>query len=168
MRKINEILLSISKGALMIMVPVMTVIIFMQVVLRYVFLSPLRWPEELGRYLLVWISLLGSVYALRVGLHVSIAFLKEKFPRALYRVTTVVVHVSLLTFFVFCTVQGYIYAISQWHRTTPAMEIPATFPIMAVPVGCGIMFFINLEIFIDDLREFRSGEYTPRKQAIQL
>ena len=122
----------------------------------------------MARYLLVWISLLGSVYALRVGLHVSISFVKERFPRVLYCVTTVVVHVSLLGFFMFCTVEGFRYAASQWHHLTPALEIPMTFPNLAIPVGCGIMFLIDLEKFIDDLREFRSGEYTPRKQAVQL
>ncbi len=163
MRKINELLMSVTKGGLIIMVPFMTVLIFVQVVLRYVFMSPLAWAEELGRYLLVWISLLGSVYALREGLHVKITFLKEKFPRVLHHVATVVVNVSLLGFFAFCAVQGSIYALSQWNRTTTAMQIPATFPISSIPVGFAFMFMINLEMFIDDLRGLHSQKNSPRE-----
>lgn len=158
MRKVNDALLWFCKGGMIVMVPVMTIIIFVQVVLRYVFLSPLRWPEELARYLLIWISLLGSVYALREGLHVSIAFLKDKLSGLTRSVATGVVHLSLLVFLVFCTVEGLIFSIAQWNHLTPAMEIPMTFPNMSIPVGCGIMFMVGLESFIEDLRRFRSGE----------
>jgi TRAP-type C4-dicarboxylate transport system permease small subunit len=75
----------------------------------------------------------------------------------------VVVHVSLLGFFVFGAYQGAIYALSQWNRTTPAMEIPGAFPISAICVGCAIMFMINLEIFIDELKGLHSRENSPRE-----
>lgn len=161
MRKINELLLSIAKWGLIIMVPVLVIITFVQVVLRYGFMSPLRWPEEMGRFLLVWISMLGSVYALREGLHVSISFLRDRLTGLLRYATTVVVHVSLLGFFLFCTYYGAIYAYSQWFRTTPAMEIPGTFPISAISVGCAIMFMIDLELFIDELRGLHSRKNSP-------
>ena len=163
MRKINELLLSITKWGLIIMVPFMTILIFVQVVLRYVFSAPLRWPEEMGRFLLIWISMLGSVYALREGLHVSISFLRDKITGLLRYVTTVVVHVSLLGFFVLGAYQGAIYALSQWNRTTPAMEIPGALPISAICVGCAIMFMIDLEIFIDELKGLHSRENSPRE-----
>ncbi|MBW2057158.1 MAG: TRAP transporter small permease [Deltaproteobacteria bacterium] len=158
MGRVNDALLWVCKGGLIAMVPVMTIIIFVQVILRYVFLAPLRWPEELARYLLVWISLLGSVYALREGLHVSIAFLKDRLTGYAAVVVSVFVHLSLLVFLIFCTVEGLIFSISQWNHLTPAMEIPMTFPNMAIPVGCGIMFLIGLENLIRDLKGFRSPE----------
>ncbi len=163
MRKINELLLSITKWGLIIMVPFMTILIFVQVVLRYVFSAPLRWPEEMGRFLLIWISMLGSVYALREGLHVSISFLRDRITGLPRYVTTVVVHVSLLGFFVFGAYQGAIYALSQWNRTTPAMEIPGTFPISAISVGCAIMFMIDLEMFIEELRGLHCRKNSPRE-----
>ena len=59
MKRINDLLFQSCKIALMIMVPFMLAIIFVQVVLRYVFLSPFSWAEELARYLLIWISCLA-------------------------------------------------------------------------------------------------------------
>jgi TRAP-type C4-dicarboxylate transport system permease small subunit len=76
---------------------------------------------------------------------------------------TVVVHLSLLGFFVFGTYQGAIYALSQWNRTTPAMEIPGTFPISAISVGCAIMFMIDLEMFIDELRGLHCRKNSPQE-----
>jgi TRAP-type C4-dicarboxylate transport system permease small subunit len=83
MRKINDFLMSFCKISMIIMVPVMTAIIFMQVILRYIFLAPLSWPEESARYLLIWISCLGSAYAVRKGMHISVVFIKENLPLAI-------------------------------------------------------------------------------------
>ena len=49
-----------------------------QVVSRYVFLSPGSWTEEVARFLLIWISLLGAVYAFRNGAHLGLDLLPQK------------------------------------------------------------------------------------------
>lgn len=157
LRKVNRVLLRLCKAALIVMIPLMTVVIFAQVVLRYAFLSPLSWPEELARYLLIWVSCLGAAYALQEGLHISIEFLKRRLSGAIRLVGIVVIHSSLLAFFAFCAVEGVIYAISEWGQLTTAMRIPMTFPIMAIPIGCGIMFMVGLENLAQDLRGSYSG-----------
>lgn len=50
-------------------------IMLLQVILRYVFNAPLRWSEELARYLFVWISFLGMYLAYRKGAHLGLDML---------------------------------------------------------------------------------------------
>ena len=50
--------------ALIGLVSVMTMIVFLQVVYRYVLAEPLHWSEEMARYLFVWLSLLGATLGL--------------------------------------------------------------------------------------------------------
>ena len=59
----------------LILVPslVFTVIlVFSQVVMRYVFQSSLYWSEELARYLFVWQTWLGASLAVREASHIRI------------------------------------------------------------------------------------------------
>ena len=156
MKKMND-LLSWACGVLVIiMVPVMTVDIFVQVVMRYVFSSPFMWAEEVARYLLVWISCLGSAYAVRKGMHISIAFVKEMFPGHVRVLLTILSNIIVIVFFVLCIYHGWIDSIEEWAQRTAAMQIPMTFPKLAIPVGFGLMVLFNAELLIEDIKRVLS------------
>ena len=153
MRKFNNLLLSLCKYALIIMVPVMTAVIFVQVVLRYVFQSPFSWAEEFARYLLVWMTCLGSAYAIRDGMHISINYLRNKLQGSSQTAVTLVIYALTLAFFSCCIKEGAAFALVQWTQRSTAMQIPMTIPYLAIPVGFSIMFLVALEGFIAELRD---------------
>ena len=144
------------KISMMIMVPIMTAVIFMQVLLRYVFKSPLTWPEELARYFLVWISCLGSAYAVREGMHISVVFIKNKLPQSTQAAVAIGAHLLVISFFTLGVIQGFKLSFSQWIESTAALRLPMTYPTLAIPVGFGIMFMFSLELLIQDVKEFLS------------
>ena len=152
MRRFNDLLLSLCKYAIIVMVPIMTGIIFVQVVLRYVFESPFSWAEELARYLLIWITCLGSAYAIRDGMHISINYLRSKLEGFAQTVVTAVIYVLILVFFIYCIKEGALFSLAQWTQRSTAMQIPMTIPYMAIPIGFSIMFLVALEAFIAELR----------------
>ena len=51
---------------------------FVQVILRYAFDSPLTWSEELARYLMIWCAFLGWVIASRNDTHLAMTFVVDK------------------------------------------------------------------------------------------
>lgn len=61
--------------AIVLLVFTMVAITLLQVVLRYAFNAPLRWSEELARYVFVWISFLGLYLAYRRGAHLGLDLL---------------------------------------------------------------------------------------------
>jgi TRAP-type transport system small permease protein len=153
LRALNIFLLRICRYALIIMVPVMTGIIFVQVVLRYIFFSPLSWAEELSKYLLVWVSCLGSANGIKDAMHVSIDYLKNKFAPFPQQIVTLLIHAVTLSFFLFCIIEGTIYAFNGWIQTSAAMELRMTIPYLSIPVGFSIMFCVSIERFVDDVRD---------------
>ena len=52
----------------------MTIIVFAQVIMRYVFNSAFSWAEEISRYLFIWIIYLGISYSCRTRRHVRVMF----------------------------------------------------------------------------------------------
>ena len=63
---------------LVTMFALMVVVIFVQVIMRYVFHSSLTWSEELGKFLFVWISWLGISIGEKRGEHIKITMLTDK------------------------------------------------------------------------------------------
>jgi TRAP-type C4-dicarboxylate transport system permease small subunit len=133
-------------------------IIFLQVILRYVFKAPLSWPEEMARYFLVWISCFGSAYAVREGLHISVTFIKNKFPEKIRSYVAIVIHFLVVSFFSFCVIEGFKLSFSQWIELSAALRLPMTFPTIAIPVGFAIMILFTVERLLLDLKEIRSGK----------
>lgn len=69
---------TIERGAsagVVALVFTMVGITLMQVVLRYVFNAPVRWSEELARYVFVWITFIGLYLAWRKGAHLGLDLL---------------------------------------------------------------------------------------------
>jgi TRAP-type C4-dicarboxylate transport system permease small subunit len=67
-------------------------------------------------------------------------------------------HLIATVFFVFCLYHGWIDSIEEWSQRSAAMQIPMTFPKMAVPVGFGLMVIFNFELLIDEIKTAFSGK----------
>lgn len=57
-----------------------TVIIFVNVVMRYGFLRSLMWAEELTRYIMIWVTFIGSSLCIKNNVHVKMDLLHVKLP----------------------------------------------------------------------------------------
>jgi TRAP-type C4-dicarboxylate transport system permease small subunit len=68
------------KVAIGICLAVMVVLVFGNVVLRYVFNSGIATSEELSRWLLVWLTFLGAIVALREHAHLGVDTLIRALP----------------------------------------------------------------------------------------
>jgi len=139
----------------------MTGIVFVQVILRYVFLSPLSWIEELARYLLVWISCFGAAYGVRKGEHIAVMFLNNMFKGYMKSALTILIHILVIIFFMVCFIKGIGLSIRQWNVVTPALQIPRTLPYSGIPISFAIMLLFGLELFITDIKTMFSKGSLP-------
>ena len=161
MKKLNDLLLRLCRIMLIIMVPTMTGIVFVQVILRYVFLSPLSWIEELARYLLVWISCFGAAYGVGKGEHISVMFFNKMFKGYAKSALTILIHALVIIFFMVCFIEGIGLSFRQWNVVTPALQIPRTLPYLGIPISFAIMLLFSFELFIKDIKTIFSRESLP-------
>jgi len=78
MQQIIRILDAILTRALIALMVALVASVSWQVVSRYVFSSPSSWTEEVARFLLIWIGVLGAAYAFRTGVHLGLDVLPKK------------------------------------------------------------------------------------------
>ncbi len=81
MKKAVKILNSLEDYILAVMLLIMTVLAFVNVVARYVFLASLPWIEELNRLGLVIISYAGAAVALKNHSHLGLSIVTDHLPQ---------------------------------------------------------------------------------------
>jgi len=72
---------SIERWTCIIMMIVMVVVIFAQVVTRYVFGQALYWSEEFGKFIFVWVSWLGISAGLNEKEHIQVLMVPNAFHK---------------------------------------------------------------------------------------
>lgn len=119
-----------------VLLAVVVVIVLLQVFGRYVLQMSLSWPEELARYVLVWLMIFGVAAAAAARSQIVVDTLLELVPTSVRRVLeglaalAGLVAVSLLVW----TSQPLVFG-PAGGSTSPATGIPSFWIYLAVPVG---------------------------------
>jgi C4-dicarboxylate transporter DctQ subunit len=124
-----------------------SIIIFGQVVSRYVFNYTPDWSEELSRYLIVWTIFIGTAIGVRNNIHIGVDALLRLAPQRFKLVLEVALNVigvavsgALIWFSV-----GFIQNTIEFGQVSPSMQIPMYIPYLAMPVGLSfaVVHFIH-------------------------
>lgn len=129
----------------------MVVIIFSQVVARYALSNSLSWSEEIGRYLFVWMTFIGSAIAVRNKLHVSLDMFVCRLPRSLQKLCLVISYVSMIIFTSVVIYGGYKFVLKGSNQISAAMQLPMHYVYIVLPIGGGLIFFYLLKNFYHDI-----------------
>ena len=94
MKRLISGLHKLEEYSLILCLAVMGIILFVQIVMRTFFSAPLKWAEELARYLQIWITFLGIGYGIRRGSHIGMTLLKDRLPPVLKALCGLIVDVA--------------------------------------------------------------------------
>ncbi len=127
-----------------------------QILSRYLLASPSHWTEELARFLLVWIGVLGASYAYRVKMHLGIDLLAQSLEGPKAFVLDVVINIAVAVFAIAVMVVGGSMLVSMtWelNQISPALGIPMATVYAVVPLsGVLIVLYAAANTF-DSWRE---------------
>jgi TRAP-type C4-dicarboxylate transport system permease small subunit len=123
----------------------MVLIIFAQVLARYAFSNSLSWSEEIGRYLFVWMTFIGSAIAVRNKLHVSLDMFVSHLPHRLQKICLLISYVSMVIFTAVLIYGGYRFVVRGSQQISAAMQIPMHYVYIVLPAGVGLIFFYLLK-----------------------
>lgn len=132
-----------------------------QVFTRFVMGSPSSWTEELARYLLIWVGLLGAAYAHRLKMHLAIDVFTERFTgntkyySGLFIETCVFFFALIVMFIGGMNLMNLTFELQQ---TSAALQIKMGYVYSVVPLsGILIMLYSSL-FFYDNLRGLQGRE----------
>ncbi|MFV8817495.1 TRAP transporter small permease [Haliea sp. E17] len=109
-----------------------------QVVSRYLLGDPSSWTEELARYLLVWIGLLGAAYAYGCRAHMAIDLLEGRLGKSARAVQRAVIALLVLVFALLVSVLGggSLVALTwELQQVSAAMGVPMALVYTVIPLS---------------------------------
>lgn len=139
METFERIFVAANRWVLILLLSAMSMIVFANVSLRYLTNYSLVWAEEVARYLMIWLTLLGSGPVLRYGGHVAVTNLIDAVPPRWQRALRGFVALSLFAFFVGMVWVGYTYAARMQYQLTPATRISFGYIYSAIPIGFALL-----------------------------
>jgi len=116
----------LEETILLILLVLMTCIMGIQIVSRYIFQNSLTWSEELVRYMFVWSAFLGVPFCIKHGLSIKVDQFRNLFPiplqKVLMYIDKIIIFLLFLVLFIYSfTVVRATYLSGQ---TSPAMQLP--------------------------------------------
>jgi C4-dicarboxylate transporter DctM subunit len=115
----------------------MVLVASLQVVSRYVFDAPLPWPEELARWLFLWLVMIGAATATRLGAHIRMGLLPDALSgRARSWVDLVGVALSAAAL----ALVGYLGVLLMLETTLSSVNLGVSYRwlYLALPVGAAL------------------------------
>ena len=133
------------------------VLVFLGVLSRFLFSTPMAWSEELARYLFLWAALVGAAAGCRSNQHGGIPLLVHKFPPSWQR--GVEIFVSALVVLVLLVLAWQSLGSTLQGLASGQTSLASGIPIWVIN---GVSLLAYLLAILRTAQGFRAGAYHPR------
>ncbi len=128
---------------LAVLTVVMVVVVFLQVLNRYLLNNPLSWTEEVARIVFVWITFLGAFAAVTTNSHIRVAAFVRRFSPPTQDVLAAVTTCLMVIYLCYLCVVGMSVVRETWTTFSPALDLPFAYVYAAIPI-CGALMLASL------------------------
>jgi TRAP-type C4-dicarboxylate transport system permease small subunit len=116
-----------------------------QVIMRYIFNSPLVWSEELAVYCMVWLAFTGAIMAMRDKEHIEVNIILVFLPEKARRLMKLVSKSITAIFLIVLTIYGFRLTIENYNIPSAANQIPMGYVYIIIPVSAIGMLYYNVK-----------------------
>jgi TRAP-type C4-dicarboxylate transport system permease small subunit len=121
------------------LIAAMTILVFLQVVFRYLLDAPLDWSEEMASFAFVWMALLGASVGLRNDEHPRLDIFYQIFPEWLKKLSGLLINLAILFMLVVLFIFGLKFTIAMQMQRTAALGYSVSYVYAVLPISAVIM-----------------------------
>lgn len=129
---------SILEWVLAIILGVMVVDVCWGVITRYIMGNQSSWTDELARYLMIWVGILGAAYASGKSQHIAIDLLPQYLNKKNNKRLEIFIATIIILFVVAVFLVGglrYVYISFALGQTSPALHLPMGLVYIVLPIA---------------------------------
>lgn len=154
-RLLNDILNKSEEVFISITLLVISMVVFVNVVMRYGFSASTMWAEELTRYTIIFVTFVGSSLCVRENYHPRVEALVLKLPDSIRWIVTPAVLILGIIFSVILVIYGsqLIGNAITTGQSTPTGLAPMYLPYIAIPVGGALMTLRYCQLTVMEIRK---------------
>lgn len=132
-----------------------------QVITRFILPEPSSYTEEVARFLLMWIGLLGAAYAYRKKMHLGIDIVSEKLQgRAKYVTALFVYFLTLLVAIAVLIIGGMnlVLLTLELNQLSSSLGLPMGLIYLCLPLSGFLIVLYTVEMLLIDFVNDKSPE----------
>ena len=159
LQNINTFILRIGRQFAWIAILLMVIVIIIQVFFRYVLNNALPWPDEVARFLMLWMTGLIAPSAYRWGGFVSIDMLQRFLPKTLSNILVFLILIISLTVLLIGFEMGLKHINVGCIFSSSSIKIPFSLIggkteamklawMYMLPVGIFLLILVNIELVL--------------------
>lgn len=141
-----------------------------QVFTRYVIAAPSQFTQELARYLLIWIGILGSGYAAGQRAHLSLELLPESLEGRQLSWLKIVIEGSVLAFASVVMVIGgvrLVYILLLSGQTSATLNLLVGYVYAVVPLSGLLISFYSVIHIVEEVRSMDDVTIDPESTSAE-
>ncbi len=158
LQNINTFILRIGRQIAWMAILLMVIVIIIQVFFRYVLNNALPWPDEVARFLMLWMTGLIAPSAYRWGGFVSIDMLQRFLPKILSNILVFLILIISLTVLLIGFEMGLKHINAGWIFSSSSIKLPYSllggkteamklaWMYMSLPIGILLLILVNIEL----------------------
>ncbi len=170
LQNINTFILRIGRQLAWIAILMMVIVIIIQVFFRYVLNNALPWPDEVARFLMLWMTGLIAPSAYRWGGFVSIDMLERFLPKILSNILIFLILLVSLSVLLIGFEMGLKHINAGWIFSSSSIKIPFSliggkteamklaWMYMSLPVGIFLLILVNVELVLRNILSIFNSE----------
>jgi TRAP-type C4-dicarboxylate transport system permease small subunit len=140
--RVFDVVNVVIRYVLVLLLAGMTVLIGWQVFARFVVGESLTFSEEVSRFAMVWLVVLGAAYAAQSGRLIKVDVLEHVLGSGARKAAIITAGCVSIVFYLVLVVFGMFITEAVSFQRTPATEISMSVPMAALPVG-GAFLVLN-------------------------
>ena len=170
LQNINTFILRIGRQLAWIAILMMVIVIIIRVFFRYVLNNALPWPDEVARFLMLWMTGLIAPSAYRWGGFVSIDMLERFLPKILSNILIFLILLVSLSVLLIGFEMGLKHINAGWIFSSSSIKIPFSliggkteamklaWMYMSLPVGIFLLILVNIELVLRNILSIFNSE----------
>jgi TRAP-type C4-dicarboxylate transport system permease small subunit len=139
----------------------MTVIVAVDVFLRYFFHKPLLFSDEISVYSMIFITFAGAAMTMKMKRHISVDLIYIHLPKRVQRWLNVATTFAgtVVLFIVTWQTAAWVQSNTRPATPPPVSWRPAVDPMSVIPVGCsyGLQYIVEFFKAVEQLRTAHGG-----------
>lgn len=140
-----------TERVLILLMGLLVIDVLWQVASRFILRDPSSFTDELARYLLIWLTLIGAAYATGKNMHLAIDILPLSLTGRKALLLNRFLHSLILVFAIFVLIIGgirLVYISFILGQLAPALQISLAYVYISLPLsGLLISFYCFHELF---------------------
>lgn len=156
MQNLSNIIFKSLEVLVVIIMTVMSLLVIINVGLRFAFSSGIVVSEELSRFLFVWIVFLGSILAMREEGHIFVDFIRKSLPLKLQSVVRLLCYAAMLyCCYLLCIGSYQLYEFNM-EDLSPVAQIPLGYVYISGSVGAvgmGLILIYKIGLLIKNMAQ---------------